>query len=167
MNKNGKAMTYDTILRGRPQAWAVIRGSTLYPELIGTARFYGVPGQGTLVAIEVYGLPDPGRYCESPVFACHIHEGGSCTGNTDDPFADTGTHYNPGGCPHPYHAGDVPPLFGVDGHAYSVFLTNRFTVSEVIGKTVIIHSSPDDFMTQPSGNSGIKIACGEIVGRIR
>lgn len=32
----------------------------------------------------------------------------------------------------------------------------------LIGKTVIIHSSPDDFMTAPSGNAGAKIACGEI-----
>ena len=40
-------------------------------------------------------------------------------------------------------------------------LINKFTVNEIIGRTVIIHSQPDDFTTQPSGNSGKKIACGE------
>lgn len=43
-----------------------------------------------------------------------------------------------------------------------MFMTDRFTVNEVIGKTVIIHLHPDDFATQPSGNSGEKIACGVI-----
>jgi Cu-Zn family superoxide dismutase len=42
-------------------------------------------------------------------------------------------------------------------------LINKFTVNEIIGRTVIIHSQPDDFTTQPSGNSGKKIACGEII----
>ena len=63
---------------------------------------------------------------------------------------------------HPYHAGDLPPLFGSGGVAVSVFLTDRFHLEDIIGKTVIIHSSPDDFTTQPSGNAGAKIACGEI-----
>lgn len=56
----------------------------------------------------------------------------------------------------------MPPLFGNDGKAFSAFLTDRFTVKEIVGKTVIIHSSTDDFTTQPSGNSGEMIACGEI-----
>ena len=51
---------------------------------------------------------------------------------------------------------------GVNGDAFSMFITNQFTVPEVIGKTVIIHAHPDDFHTQPSGNSGEKIACGII-----
>ena len=63
---------------------------------------------------------------------------------------------------HPYHAGDMPPLFGEKGEAFSVFMTKRFRVDDIIGKTVIIHSMPDDFTTQPAGNSGEKIACGII-----
>lgn len=42
------------------------------------------------------------------------------------------------------------------------FLTDRITLKEVIGKAVVIHSMPDDFTSQPSGNSGEKIACGII-----
>ena len=41
-------------------------------------------------------------------------------------------------------------------------LTDRFSVAEVIGRTLVIHSDPDDFRTQPSGNAGTKIACGVI-----
>lgn len=59
-------------------------------------------------------------------------------------------------------AGDMSVLFGNNGYAFSVFLTNRFRLSDVIGKTVIIHKDPDDYITQPSGNAGEKIACGVI-----
>ena len=72
-------------------------------------------------------------------------------------------HYNPGNCPHPAHAGDMPPLMtDGGGYAWMAFYTKRITMSEVIGRTVVIHSNPDDFHSQPSGNSGKKIACGVI-----
>lgn len=80
----------------------------------------------------------------------------------DDPFADAMPHYDPNGCEHPHHAGDLPPLFENNGFALSLVLTDRFSVDEVIGRTVIVHADPDDFTTQPSGNSGEKIACGVI-----
>ena len=48
------------------------------------------------------------------------------------------------------------------GFAWMMYVTDRFSIPELIGKTVIIHSNPDDFTTQPSGNSGNKIACGTI-----
>ena len=41
-------------------------------------------------------------------------------------------------------------------------LVNKFKIKDIIGKVVIIHDSPDDFTTNPSGNSGKKIACGKI-----
>ena len=77
-------------------------------------------------------------------------------------FANTMGRYNPDMCMHPYHAGDMPPLFANNGHAFMMFLTDRFTINEIIGKTIILHSEPDDFHSQPSGNSGNKIACGVI-----
>lgn len=39
---------------------------------------------------------------------------------------------------------------------------NKFNLNDIIGKVIIIHDMPDDFASQPSGNSGIKIACGKI-----
>jgi len=48
------------------------------------------------------------------------------------------------------------------GNAYLAVKTDRFTVHDIIGKTVVIHSNPDDFHTQPAGNAGKKIACGVI-----
>ncbi len=155
-------MNLTSVFRYRPQAIAVLRGSEQYLGIYGNVRFYRV-GIGVMVAAQVSGLPSYNDRCQNPVFGFHIHEGESCTGNIDDPFADAGNHYNPYDCPHPYHAGDMPPLFAADGTAFSAFLTNRFSLREIIGKTVIIHSMPDDFTTQPGGNSGEKIACGKIV----
>ena len=150
-----------TVLRSRPQAAAAVAGSESYPDLSGTVRFYQT-NEGVIVCAEISGLPNSELPCHDRIFGFHIHKGTDCSGNMDDPFADAMSHYNPNGCEHPYHAGDLPPLFGNNGFALCAFLTNRFSVSEVIGKTVIIHDHPDDFTTQPSGSSGTKIACGVI-----
>ena len=144
----------------RPTAQAIVRGSAQYPNLSGVVSFSEQCG-GTLVTARVSGLPD-GSGCASRVFGFHIHEGQECTGNAQDPFANAGGHYNPENCPHPQHAGDMPPLFGNNGCAWMSFFTNRFTVREVLGHAVIVHANPDDFTTQPAGNSGARIACGLI-----
>ena len=149
------------LLRQRPQAAAQIRGSAQHPAIAGMARFYQTLW-GVLVATEVTGLPVEQKPCGSRVFAYHIHSGGACSGNESDPFADALMHYNPESCLHPEHAGDLPPLFGNNGYAFGTVLTNRFTVREILGKTVIVHAMPDDFTTQPGGNAGAKIACGVI-----
>lgn len=49
-----------------------------------------------------------------------------------------------------------------NGYAYMSVLINKFKIKEILGKVVIIHDSPDDFKTQPSGNSGTKIVYGKI-----
>ena len=100
--------------------------------------------------------------CGQRIFGFHIHEGTRCSGTSVDHFADAGSHYNPSNCPHPMHAGDLPPLFVNNGRAWFATITPQFTVSDVIGHTVIVHSDPDDFHTRPSGNSVEKIACGMI-----
>lgn len=46
---------------------------------------------------------------------------------------------------------------------FSVFLTDKINVGEIVGKTVVIHSKADDFTSQPAGDSDVKIACGEII----
>ena len=142
-------------------AKAAVMGSKDYPALHGTVTLRQMKN-GVLVTAEIFGLPSKQDKCDGGVFGFHIHEGTQCSGNEKDPFADAKMHFNPDGCPHPYHAGDLPPLFGNNGYAYLSVFTNRFRVDEVIGRVIIIHSKPDDFTTQPSGNSGAKIACGKI-----
>lgn len=161
-NNVSRLQSFLPVLMRRPNARAVIKGSKEYPSVFGNVYFYQTM-YGVLVVSEVNGLPDNDTKCASPVLGFHIHSGKSCTGNSEDPFADTLGHYNPDGCEHPYHAGDMPPLFSNKGYAFSAFLTDRFSVSEIRGRTVIIHSMPDDFKTQPSGDSGKKIACGAII----
>lgn len=149
------------VLRRRPQAAAILKGSEDFPALSGVVRFYRT-GKGVIVWAQVRELPKSEAPCHAQIFGFHIHSGPDCSGNGKDPFTGSMSHYNPQGCDHSYHAGDLPPLFGNDGLAFSLFLTNRFSVDEVIGRTVILHDRPDDFATQPSGNSGKKIACGVI-----
>ncbi len=149
------------ILSKQPNAISYINGGVLEPQIRGKMCFWQTQ-RGVLIAAEILGLKSSQNPCESSIFGFHIHEGESCSGENDDAFSDTMGHYNPNGCPHAQHAGDLPPLFENNGYAFLSFLTNRFTVSEIVGKTVVIHSLPDDFTTQPSGNSGEKIACGEI-----
>lgn len=152
---------FQNALRKSPDAIAVVKGSAAYPKLRGTVQLRQL-SDGVLLTSWVQGLPQGSGDCPANVFGFHIHEGKSCTGNNKDPFADAGTHFNPKNCPHPAHAGDLPPLFGNRGDAYLSFFTDRFTVAQVIGRTVIIHSHPDDFKSQPAGDSGEKIACGVI-----
>ena len=83
-------------------------------------------------------------------------------GNLEDDFANAKSHYNPNNCPHPFHVGDLPPLIENNGYAYMSFLLNKFKISNIIGKVIIIHDMPDDFKSQPAGSSGTKIACGKI-----
>ena len=148
-------------IKSRPAAQAIIRGSEYYSNIRGKVMFYNTLS-GVLIRAEITGLPKGMGNCDNPIFAFHIHSGNACSGNHTDMFADVGTHFNSYNCPHPYHAGDLPPLFSANGNAVLEVLTDRFTLSQIIDKTVIIHSAPDDFTTQPSGNAGEKIACGVI-----
>ena len=138
-----------------PDAVAKIQGGVEVPKLSGCIRFYQQKGCVLIVA-EIFGLS---RENETGFFGFHIHQGGSCSG-TD--FSEKGSHYNPVDQVHPKHAGDLPPLMCCRGNAYLAVKTDRFTVHDIIGKTVVIHSDPDDFHTQPAGNAGRKIACGVI-----
>lgn len=141
-----------------PYSSAVISGNEDNRRLHGMAYFYKAPFNGTIVEVEVDGLPASAPENPDGFFGMHIHENGNCV----MPFDKTGEHYNPSGSPHPLHAGDLPPLIGNNGYAFSVFYTERFNVEDITGRSIIIHLNPDDFTTQPSGNSGDKIACGVI-----
>lgn len=141
-------------IQEHPVAIARIRGGRSTSGVSGMVKFYQ-KRNGILVTASVNGLP------RSPtgVFAFHIHEGTMCAG---EGFSATGSHYNPNRQLHPSHAGDLPPLFSCGGKAYLAVLTNRFTIEDILGRTVVIHRDPDDFHTQPAGNAGDKIACGVI-----
>lgn len=140
---------------GKPDALAWIVGGAEAPRLSGCVAFYQENGC-VLVVARIIGLPEKS---EPGFFGFHIHQGEACSGAG---FSGTEGHYNPTGKAHPEHAGDLPPLLRCRGNAYLSFRTDRFSVKDVIGRTIAIHSAPDDFRTQPAGNAGRKIACGVI-----
>lgn len=147
-------------------AEARIQGGPLRPQIRGIVRFIPVPG-GTQVYVTVRGLPpyQPAQGNQPPIgpFGFHLHQFGNCTvGDPNNPFQASGEHWNPTNQPHGNHAGDFPVLFSNDGLAMMSFFTNRFNVSDVVGKSVIIHQNPDDYRSQPAGNSGKRLACGVI-----
>lgn len=147
--------------KGDPTAHAVIHGNQNYPEIQGDVWFFGMHG-GTLMIVSVRGITDQnGAYSQS-FHGFHIHSGSSCTGSEQEPFANADGHYNPENTEHPQHAGDLPPILSCHGDAWMSVYTDRFYPEDIIGKTIILHAMPDDFHTQPSGNSGEMIACGEI-----
>ncbi len=150
------------------RASAEIIGGPLAPNLRGNVTFTEVPG-GTEVSVEVNGLPPYKHETASnpPIgpHGFHLHERGSCfIDNPKSPFAAAGQHYNPTNQPHGNHAGDFPVLFSNDGYSKMTFFTNKFTVQDVIGKTVIIHESPDNYRVEPVGATGRRLACGIIQG---
>lgn len=130
----------------------------------GSVSFVEVGG-AVLVRADVRGLRPGGQ------FGFHVHEKGDCSSSD---FMSAGGHFNPGGKPHAHfskterHAGDLPNL-GSDGEGVATyaFETRLLTVqagpASVIGRAVVIHANPDDYASQPAGNSGPRIACGVIV----
>lgn len=133
----------------QPAAIGKISGIGKGKGLKGTVWFYQMPS-GILVETRIFGLPKNG----SGIYGFHIHEGATCR--------DQGGHYNPENTMHPNHAGDLPPLISYGGRAYSAFITDRFSLKDILGRTIVVHEEADDFRTQPSGNSGERIGCGVI-----
>lgn len=140
-----------------PFARALVRGDAAHPALRGSVDFFSWL-DGVMVAAEVWGLPYDAAPCADNLCALHIHAGGDCTAD----FLSAGGHYDPANCPHPAHAGDLPPLFSNRGYAWGACYTERFTAAEIIGKAVIVHAQRDDFTSQPAGDAGARIGCGVI-----
>ena len=100
----------------------------------------------------------------------HIHEKGDCSSGDG---MSTGGHFNPGGKPHgahgkgEHHAGDLPSL-KADANGVASFSFESTTIAvgrgaaDVIGRGLIVHRDPDDYTTQPTGNSGPRLACAVI-----
>jgi len=150
----------------KPVAYGKILGGPLAPDINGHIYFYDAAG-GTEIFVEVWGLPlyKPAHNGNAPIgpLGFHIHEYGVCEiTNYNEPFQSAGGHYNPNNEPHGNHAGDLPVLFSNNGYARMTFYTDRFKPRDIIGKSIIIHEHPDDYRTQPAGNSGRRLACGVI-----
>lgn len=154
------------MMNGMVAAYAKIQGGPLRPQITGFVTFRDVPG-GTDVCVDVAGLPpyQPAKDGENPIgpHGFHIHQNGSCEiGEPQEPFQAAGGHWNPTNQPHGNHAGDFPVLFSNNGRARMCFFTDKFKPQEVIGKSIVIHQSPDDYRTPPAGNAGKRLACGVI-----
>lgn len=108
-------------------------------------------------------------------YGFHVHENGSCAdGEDDSPGGAAGGHFNPDGAPHgapnlpagQRHVGDFGNLHSLsEGMAIGSFNASIATFegpNSIVGKALIIHVAADDFITQPSGDSGSRIGCGVI-----
>lgn len=152
------AIFTDILQNNMPEAVAWINGNWDNPQLSGLVKFYKTPYEGILIEGEVFGLPNIVMPGASNFYGMHIHGYGDCT----KPFDKTGNHYTRDEELHPQHSGDMIPLLGNQGYAWTAFYDKRIKIPEIIGRSVIIHAMPDDFTTQPSGASGMKIGCGVI-----
>lgn len=148
----------DALANDRPKAMAWVADNKNNPQTSGLVKFYQPSNGGILVEAEFFGLPDSSRMENSNFYAMHIHNSSDCGNN----FSNVGSHFNPGNLSHPFHAGDLPPLLSNQGYAWTAFYDRRITIDDIIGKSVVIHSNTDDFTSQPSGNPGRVIACGDI-----
>jgi Cu-Zn family superoxide dismutase len=124
-------------------------------------------GEGLRIAVTGYRLP-PGPH------GLHIHAAGFCE---PPEFTSAGAHFNPGDKKHGRqnpagpHAGDLPNLVvAASGEGGVDIVTKAATLgpgptSLLGGKgtSIVVHAAADDEKTDPTGNSGARIACGVIV----
>ena len=99
----------------------------------------------------------------------HIHERGVCEGDG----TSAGDHFNPRGKAHGEpgkgHAGDLPMLQAdASGSATVDYISRELKLSGpngIVGRGLVVHRDADDYETQPSGNSGPRVACDAIAVR--
>ena len=148
----------------RPEAEATAnlqptRGNTAS----GTVRFVQ-NGDKVQVSGEVKGLKPNAEH------GFHVHEKGDCSSGDG---MSTGGHFNPTTTAHgqhgqgTHHVGDLPSLKAdAQGVAKVDFTTSALTLkpgaTNIMDKGLIVHRDPDDYKTQPTGNSGPRVACGVI-----
>ncbi len=135
-----------------------VTGSIEVSEVAGGLRLVG----------EVRGLKPGGEH------GFHIHEKGDCSAAD---ASSAGGHFNPDGGPHghsgsgPHHAGDLPNLKAdASGVAKVDLRVAALTLQpgaarSAAGRSLVVHRDPDDYASQPAGNSGPRVACGVITPR--
>lgn len=137
-------------------------GSISGSSATGTVTLRQLANGGVEVSADLTGVP-PG------VHGFHIHEKGDCGDNGNA----AGAHFNPASAPHggpgapAHHAGDWGNIAAdASGKAAMRFTTRAITLGEgansAVGRAIILHASPDDLTSQPSGNAGPRIACGVV-----
>jgi Cu-Zn family superoxide dismutase len=137
-------------------------------EAVGLATF-SEGDDGVTIHVLVEGLT-PGEH------GWHLHQTGACDGTTDEPFSSAGGHWNPTEMEHgapdaaSHHVGDFGNFEATtDGLAEATITTTDFTLGEgptsvfdEDGTAIILHAGRDDLVTQPSGDSGPRFACGVV-----
>jgi len=127
----------------------------------GTITFASTAG-GVLVKGDIHGLA-PGKH------GFHIHECGDCSAADG---TSAGGHFNPTGMQHgspmdmTRHEGDMGNIEAdASGNAHVEYTDKMMKLNgpnSIIGRGIIVHSGEDDLKTQPTGNSGARVACGVI-----
>ncbi|HSF39760.1 MAG TPA: superoxide dismutase family protein [Thermoanaerobaculia bacterium] len=149
-----------------PSATATLQGSPEDTDFSGTVTFHQA-GSGVHVVAELAGVDTPGKH------GFHVHETGECSHGTDGKhFTSAGGHFNPTNAEHacpptePRHAGDLGNIeVGANGSGRMEMSTTGLSLSgpnSVVGKAILLHAGEDDCKTQPTGNSGDRIACGVV-----
>lgn len=147
----------------QPSAFADLKGGPMAPSLKGRILLYQL-SDGVYIRTYIIGIPTRTTTGQKTTFhGFHIHDISNCTvGDFSHPFMTSGSHWNPTNEPHPFHAGDLPPILSTNGTGMMSVYTSAFTVREVLGKSFVLHERADDLTTLPSGDAGIRLACGVI-----
>jgi len=150
-----------------PKPHAVAHVKLLDGNAAGSVDFMQT-GHGVLLTFDLHGLT-PGAH------GIHIHTSGNCDAKTK--FTSAGPHFSPEPKSHGYmskggpHPGDLPNQFAAaDGSLHAATLSSAFalgngkkSIFDRDGATIIVDAKADDYVNQPAGNSGDRIACGVIV----
>lgn len=134
-------------------------------DVVGWARFTEDAAGKVHVNVHAHGVA-------AGLHGIHVHNTASCTSGTAA-FSGAGAHHNPLGAAHGSHAGDLPNLVvNVAGVGHLADTGHGFTLSagpvsvfDGNGSALVIHAAEDDLHTDPTGNSGGRIACGVIVAQ--